>query len=178
MVAAHYAGLKADQLGVAVARFMRCLKFVQMVWIAPVLVLAAPMSSSHPASSMTAGVEYVGDVSLLASQVALIMNGTFEPLVKPEWIDHVIREVVTPTLGVGYLGTAMNTPEEFWPASGLSSLTFDDSIKTGLGLLDAQIRRNLQESPHSPLAVFGLSQSAIIASVEKRTLATQLRLED
>lgn len=165
--------MKADELGVAVARFVRCLEFVRMVWIAPVLVLAAQMNSSHPAASITTGAEYADDVSLLTSQVALIMNGTFEPLVKPEWIDHVIREVVTPTLGAGYLGAAMNTPEEFWPASGLSSLTFDDSIKTGLGLLDAQIRQNLQESPRSPLAVFGLSQSAIIASVEKRTLATQ-----
>ena len=155
-------------------RLVRCLQLVGMVWMTPILVLAAQMNAPHPSSApMTVEAQYTDNVSLLSSQVALIMNGTFEPLVTPDWIDHVIREVVTPALGAGYLGTAMNTPAEFWPATGLFSLTFDNSIKTGFELLDAKIRPSLQESPRTPLAVFGLSQSAVIASVEKRTLATQ-----
>ena len=164
---------KVGHSGVAVVRFARCMQFVSTILIAPVFVVAAQMNLSQPAAVMAPGTECTNDVSLLTSQVALIMNGTFEPRVTPEWIGHVISEVVTPTLGAGYLGAAMDTPEEFWPASGLFSLSFDNSIETGFALLDAQIRQNLQESPHTPLAVFGLSQSAVIASVEKRTLATQ-----
>jgi hypothetical protein len=49
-------------------------------------------------------------IELLASQAALIMNGTFEPVVTTEWIRQAMSGFVTPTLGEGYLGTAMTTP--------------------------------------------------------------------
>ena len=112
-------------------------------------------------------------VALAAEQTALVMNGTFEPVVTPEWISEVMTELVTPALGAGYTGEPMTTPEEFWPVSGLTSLTFNKSIKVGYGLLDARVHESLRDSPTTPLAVFGYSQSAIIAAVEKRTLAAE-----
>ncbi len=112
-------------------------------------------------------------VSLASTQTALIMNGTFEPVVTPEWISEVMTELLTPALGAGYTGEPMDTPEEFWPVSGLTSLTFNKSIKVGYGLLDARVDEKFQAGPSTPLAVFGYSQSAIVAAVEKRNLAAE-----
>ncbi|MEI7544241.1 MAG: PE-PPE domain-containing protein [Mycobacteriaceae bacterium] len=156
-----------------VVRFGQRVCFAVMVWIAAIVVVVAQLSSTATDARSTVRIGYPDGVSLLASQTALIMNGTFEPVITPEWISQVMQELVTPTRGGGYLGTAMTTPEEFWPVSGLFSLSFNDSVKTGYELLDAQVRRNLQADPGTPLAVFGYSQSAMIATVQKRSLAAQ-----
>ena len=119
-----------------------------------------------------------GAIALLSEQVALVMSGTFEPVVTPTWIAQVMENMVNPALGGGYIGEEMTTPEEFWPVSGLFDLTFDNSIWRGSELLDARVQEKLQSSPQTPLAVFGYSQSAIIAAVEKRTLATEYANSD
>lgn len=129
-----------------------------------------PAATAAPATQRTAS----GDaMNLMSAQTALIMNGTFEPVITPNWISEVMSELLTPTLGEGYVGTAMTTPAEFWPATGLFSLPFNKSITAGYELLDAEVHRGIEESPRTPLAVFGHSQSAIIASVEKRRLAAE-----
>jgi hypothetical protein len=119
-----------------------------------------------------------GAIALLSEQVALVMNGTFEPVVTPTWIAQVMENMVNPALGAGYVGEEMTTPEEFWPVSGLYDMTFNKSIKAGSELLDARVREKLQSSPQTPFAVFGYSQSALIAAVEKRTLATDYANSD
>jgi hypothetical protein len=119
-----------------------------------------------------------GAIALLSEQVALVMSGTFEPVVTPTWIAQVMENMVNPALGGGYIGEEMTTPEEFWPVSGLFDLTFDNSIWRGSELLDARVQEKLQSSPQTPLAVFGYSQSVIIAAVEKRTLATEYANSD
>jgi len=119
-----------------------------------------------------------GAIALLSEQVALVMSGTFEPVVTPTWIAQVIENMVNPALGGGYTGEEMTTPEEFWPVSGLFDMTFNKSIKAGSELLDARVQEKLQSSPQTPLAVFGYSQSALIAAVEKRTLATDYANSD
>jgi len=117
-------------------------------------------------------------IALLSEQVALVMSGTFEPVVTPTRIAQVMENMVNPALGGGYIGEEMTTPEEFWPVSGLFDLTFNNSIGRGAELLDARVQEKLQSSPQTPLAVFGYSQSAIIAAVEKRTLATEYASSD
>ena len=42
-----------------------------------------------------------GSVSPVSAQSALIMNGTFEPVVTAQWIDEVMSDLVAPTLGGG-----------------------------------------------------------------------------
>jgi hypothetical protein len=141
--------------------------------IAAILLIGAHLNSTGVAALAKFGIVDAEGISLRAFQTALIMNGTFEPVVTTEWIRQAMSEFVTPTLGERYFGTAMNTPEEFWPATGLFSMTFDNSVQVGYALLDTQIHQNLSESPRTPVAVFGYSQSAIIASLEKRMLATE-----
>jgi hypothetical protein len=47
------------------------------------------------------------------------------------------------------------------------------SIRTGYELLDERVHTQIAEHPRTPLVIFGKSQSAIIASVEKRNLAAE-----
>lgn len=143
---------------------------VLAVLVAVVLLIGAagismPQTASRSAISRA--------VTLLGEQLALIMNGTGEPVITAAWIDQVMDNLVTPVLGTGYTGTAMTTPEEFWPITGLTSMSFNKSIKTGYELLDDRVHAQIAEGPRTPLAVFGYSQSAIIGSVEKRTLAAE-----
>jgi hypothetical protein len=138
---------------------------VAVVLLAGVVVVSLPQAASRSAISRA--------VTLLSEQLALIMNGTGEPVITAAWIEQVMDNLVTPVLGPGYTGTAMTTPEEFWPITGLTSMTFNKSIKTGYELLDDRVHAQIAEGPRTPLAVFGYSQSAIIGSVEKRTLAAE-----
>lgn len=154
-------------------RIRWAVQFVVAVLTAVIVVMGAqtfPASATILTTPRTAS----GDgMHLLAAQTALIMNGTFEPVITPDWISEVMSELLTPTLGEGYVGAPMATPAEFWPATGLFSMSFNKSIKTGYELLDAQVHRGIEEAPLTPPAVFGHSQSAIIASVEKQMLAVE-----
>lgn len=165
--------VEAGHSGGFVVRFGQRVCFAVMVWLAAIVVVVAQMNSTATDARSTLRIGYPDGISLLASQAALIMNGTFAPVITPEWISQVMQELVAPTRGGGYVGTAMTTPEDFWPVTGLFSLTFNDSVKSGHDLLDAQVRQNLQADPGTPLAVFGYSQSAMIATVQKRSLAAQ-----
>jgi hypothetical protein len=85
-------------------------------------------------------------------------------------------------VGLGDDRYAIITPEQFFPVSG--SMTFDDSVAIGLANLDSCLRGtgcqyndNALLSPAAPAAppvpgdefdIFGYSQSAVIASLEKQ----------
>ena len=113
-------------------------------------------------------------IRLLATQTALVMNGTFFPHTSPAWVEQAMAAFITPTRGEGYTGVGVDTPEQFWPVTGLSSMSFNRSIEEGYGILDAQVHDTLAtEGLRTPQVVFGYSQSAIITSVEKRTLAAE-----
>ncbi|MBV9319193.1 MAG: PE-PPE domain-containing protein, partial [Mycobacterium sp.] len=55
----------------------------------------------------------------------------------------------------------------FWPVDGLTSLTFDQSVAQGVVDLNAGIEKYL---PAGPVAVFGYSESATVATDEMRAL--------
>jgi hypothetical protein len=156
----------------AAAAFTRILAaLLTAVVLAGLITVAGVEAATRTSASLRSAAS--GAIALLSEQAALVMNGTFEPVVTPTWIAQVMENMVNPALGGGYIGEEMTTPEEFWPVSGLFDLTFNKSIKVGSELLDARVQEKLQSSPQTPLAVFGYSQSAIIAAVEKRTLATE-----
>jgi hypothetical protein len=139
---------------------------VAMLLLVGVAVVSLPQTAAKLAISRA--------VALLSEQqLALIMDATFQPVVTDNWIREVMDNLVTPTSGAGYTGTAMNTPEELWPLTGLNSLTLNASIRTGYELLDERVHTQIAEHPRTPLVIFGKSQSAIIASVEKRNLAAE-----
>jgi hypothetical protein len=108
---------------------------------------------------------------------ALIMGGTGHPLSTPqdsqEFINGYTADanndyiVLTGFCGAGSCTpTAVSTPEQFMPVSGV--MPFDQSVGQGVTNLDQAI--NAQPAGES-LVVFGYSQSARIASIQKGNLA-------
>ena len=92
---------------------------------------------------------------------------------------YAIRAVPVET-GGGYNAVAVYTPEEFWPAFG--SRTFDESVNIGAANLNACLTGAGGCVAHiypggagaaDEFVVFGYSQSARVASIEKRNLIDQ-----
>lgn len=157
----------------------RCATLTQKVLVAPLAAAAvaglvsANCTGTATLSAHTVQAQTEQAITLVNTQLALIMTGTFVPFVSDQWINQVMGALITPILGDAYTGAPMTTPEEFWPVTGLTSLTFNASIRKGYGLLDARVRDEISTAPRNPLAVFGYSQSAIIASTLKRNLQTE-----
>ena len=108
---------------------------------------------------------------------ALIMGGTGHPLSTPQDSPEFINSYTTDANNdyivlTGFCGagsctpTAVSTPEQFMPVSG--AMPFDQSVGQGVTNLDQAI--NEQPAGES-LVVFGYSQSARIASIQKGNLA-------
>ena len=108
---------------------------------------------------------------------ALIMGGTGHPLSTPqdsaEFVNGYTADANTDYIVLtGFCGegactpTAVSTPEQFMPVSG--AMPFDQSVGQGVVNLNQAI--NAQPAGES-LVVFGYSQSARIASIQKGNLA-------
>ena len=108
---------------------------------------------------------------------ALIMGGTGHPLStpqdSPEFVNSYTNDVNNDYIVLtGYCGadsctpTAVSTPEQFMPVSG--TMPFDQSVGQGVTSLGRAI--DGQQEGES-IVVFGYSQSARIASIEKGNLA-------
>ena len=103
------------------------------------------------------------------SEAALIMGGTgFNPLPRPGDVAAAER-FLTPTHPT-YTPQFLVTPSKLFPLTGLSSLTLDESVAQGVTNLDAAIMAQHAMGVHT--AVFGTSQSAIVATLEMRHLET------
>jgi hypothetical protein len=131
----------------------------------------------------------------IAATTALIMGGTGNPLSTPKdtiayvqnylgWtVDNYIAPsgVATPPAGESYNPVAVITPEEWAPQHG--TLPLNQSVAIGTANLDncikgANCEYNTDVGSAAPAAgdnfvVFGYSQSAMIATLEKRALAAQ-----
>ena len=108
---------------------------------------------------------------------ALIMGGTGHPLTAPQDSPEFVNGYTSDAnndyiLLTGFCGagsctpTAVGTPEQFMPVSG--TMPFDQSVGQGVTNLDQAI--NAQPAGES-MVIFGYSQSARIASIEKGNLA-------
>ncbi|CRZ15141.1 PE-PPE domain-containing protein [Mycolicibacterium neworleansense] len=109
----------------------------------------------------------------LAATTALIMGGTgMKALGDPhQWGAGTYVEQVNNTYLSGWHLDEddlrwVSTPEQFWPATSLTDITFDTSVARGLLSLN-----NAVLSTSGEKVVVGYSQSANIATREKRNLA-------
>ncbi|MCV6979885.1 PE-PPE domain-containing protein [Mycolicibacterium pulveris] len=134
----------------------------------------------------------------LASTTVLIMGGTGHPLSTPpdtapyvqQYMDDAVNNFVSPasaaTIPTGipqgpYNSVAVITPEQDWPNYG--QLPISESISQGLASLHSCISSNVCDyntemestapSPSDTFVVFGYSQSAAIAMLEKARLAAE-----
>jgi len=103
-------------------------------------------------------------VAQLLATTALIMGGTGLPVPDPPYISGMTDNYVTPLFGAPDDSEGVNTPEEFFPVYGF--MTFDQSVAEGVEDLEDSIAAHPGES----LIVVGYSQSARIATIEKRRL--------
>ncbi|MCV7280617.1 PE-PPE domain-containing protein [Mycolicibacterium flavescens] len=141
-------------------------------------------------------------VALAADATALVMCGTTCPEPDQSWIESVGNQFVGPTHpGADIDYVAVRTPEEYWPITGLFrvigtavgdrqmwrpggpgwpdvpwwkltglfDLTIDQSLEAGV----ADLEDAMAEHSDDPLIIYGYSQSAAIAMIEKRKLAQQ-----
>ncbi|SOJ52765.1 PE family protein PE3 [Mycobacterium simulans] len=106
-----------------------------------------------------------------ANELSLIMGGTGVPIPSANLIakanELYIRSMsVLPPIG-------LVTPEELYPITGVKSLVFDASVNQGLAILDAAIREQINPPVSKTVTVFGISQSAVIASLEMQKLMSE-----
>lgn len=141
-------------------------------------------------------------VKLSADSTALILGGTTVPTPDDAYVEVVKNHFIEPThpgQDIDYV--AVTTPEETWPAtgigrlvwlavgppsiwgpggpawpdepwwklSGLFDLTFDQSVRAGVTDLETA----MAEHGNDHLVIYGYSQGAVVANVEKRRLAEQ-----
>lgn len=130
-------------------------------------------------------------ITLSATTTALIMGGSFHPLVGPkdstdfvkDYLDNAVTGFLDPAFGESGPVTnavAVYTPEEFFP---IGRLTFEKSLAEGLANLGSCVAAAsdcvFNEDPAlgsvapevgDTTLVFGFSQSAVIASLLKREL--------
>lgn len=133
-------------------------------------------------------------VQLLAVTV-LAMGGTQHPLIDgqggyaedpafvSDYVGDAIRVYVAPSRAEGpndpaaYDGIAVHTPEEFGPVFG--TMTFNDSVAAGTSNLDECVHGTAKcvartesgaPQPGAAIVVYGYSQSAVVATNEKRKL--------
>lgn len=115
-------------------------------------------------------------VDLVATQAAITMNGTFTPDVTPQFQAAVLDAYIGPLVGPGYTGLPLRTPQDLWPLSGVTALTYNDSTRVGYGILKDKYEEIVGQNtadgqPDTPMVVFGYSQSAFIASMFDEYLA-------
>jgi hypothetical protein len=121
----------------------------------------------------------------LAASTVLIMGGTGtpDPSLEPGYVPNVLNYYIYPNTFCtdgSCTDTVVVTPETAWPLyGGLSALTWRDSITEGVDDLDNEVQDQIAGmGAEDHLVIFGYSQSAVIASIEKQRLASQLSPEE
>src|SRR6478752_4119384 len=93
---------------------------------------------------------------------ALIMGGTGLPIPPQSYVDAVEKLYLVPKGYSKYTPQALTAPQQFYPVTGVNSLTPDTSYARGVTILDDAIGKQLAAG--NKVVVFGYSQSSAIAS--------------
>ncbi len=101
-----------------------------------------------------------------ANQVSYFIGGTGVPIPSPSFVTRAnnlyVRSVNTLQ--------ALFTPEQLYPLTGVKSLPLNQSVVEGVTILDNTLYNTIHNQGQS-VTVFGISQSAIISSLEMQNLA-------
>ena len=98
---------------------------------------------------------------------ALIMGGTGYGHNSPEYVADVYDLYIQPKYP-GYTPEGLDTLEQYWPFTGLTSKTFGESVMHDAGVLDAAIRE--QNAAGHDVVSLGYSQSASVTTLEMQNL--------
>jgi PE-PPE domain len=161
-----------------VGRSMLCVLLATGVAITGAgLITAMPATAPIPASQARDVQLTSGDTadSALGGGTAFVIGGSGLPNPPPSYVDAAAQLYLDPR---GFTGTpqALDTPEGFYPVTGVHSLLFDTSAAQGQQILDAAILHQIATGnvdAANPVVVFGLSQSSVFASTTMTELANQ-----
>jgi hypothetical protein len=104
----------------------------------------------------------------------LVMSGSGTATPPTKFINNVVSRYLTQfTLPAGVSPIGVTTPEGLYPTSGVKDLTLDVSLARGVTALDNAINLAISPGTNQSIAVFGISQSAIIASMEMPKLLAE-----
>jgi hypothetical protein len=147
-----------------------------------VLARASAFHEDFTAALASAGNAYAAAESVNANVISdlqgttngLIIGGTDQPI-PPRYYANAALNYLNQNFGVLSANAhALNTPEGFYPLTGVKTLTLDQSVSQGIQILDAAIKQQPDTNPGGSVAVLGVSQSAVIASLEMENLANPL----
>jgi PE-PPE domain len=113
--------------------------------------------------------------SPLGDGTALVIGGSGIPIPADRYVDAADTLYLAPR---GFTGTpqALDTPEGFYPTTGVNSLTADASEAQGSKILDGAILGQIatgQVDSENPVVVFGYSQSSAFSTMTMQQLSDQ-----
>ena len=109
-----------------------------------------------------------------AVNAILIMTGSGTANPPTTFINDVVSRYLTQfTLPAGVSPIAVTTAEGLYPVTGVKDLTLDISLARGVTALDNAINLAIHPGTNQSIAVFGISQSSIIASMEMPKLLAE-----
>jgi PE-PPE domain len=126
--------------------------------------------------SAVAGASVLGLTSMTGPAVAfgadtaLIMGPSGVPTPPQSYVDAAENLYLVPKGYGAYTPQALDTPEQWYPITGVNSLPIDTSIAQGVTILNGAINQQIAAGNH--VVVFGYSQSSVVASQEMAQLAS------
>jgi hypothetical protein len=147
------------------------------VAIAGASLIAAPVSSPAPHIEMR-DVQFTsgdGADSPLGDGTALVMGGSSIPIPPQSYVNAADTLYLQPR---DFTGTpqALDTPEGFYPTTGVNSLTADASEAQGAQILNGAITGQIADGnvdAANPVVVFGYSQSSALSTMTMEQLWNQ-----
>jgi hypothetical protein len=130
---------------------------------APARALLAPLTGGA-AGVVAATKAAFADAPPTPVAVSLIMDMTGMPVPPQQYINEVYRLYISPNFTTAHL-QGLTTPEQFFPLTGLTSMTFRQSVTQGVTILNNAIMQ-AYNGGSTPINVLGYSQSTEIASLE------------
>jgi hypothetical protein len=109
--------------------------------------------------------------TLQGTTIGLAIGGSGLPIPPPSFVNAAVNYFNQHFSVLPSNAFALFTPEGLYPLTGVKSLPLDVSVTQGLQILDSTIKQQLAADPTGSVAVFGVSQSAIISSLEMDNLA-------
>jgi PE-PPE domain len=157
-------------------RARRCC-FGAGVAIAGASLIAIPVVSPAPHAEVRDVQLTSGDAadSPLGDGTALVMGGSGIPIPPQSYVDAADTLYLQPR---AFTGTpqALDTPEGFYPTTGVNSLTADASEAQGAQILDGAITGQIaggNVDAANPVVVFGYSQSSALSTFTMQQLQAQ-----
>lgn len=130
------------------------------------------VAATFAAASVITSAVVTAAATWAATAMVIGTTYTADPA-EPRYLHGAMEYYIQPTTMCGAQACTPKpviTPEQFWPSTGWSDMTIDQSISQGVSTVNDALLRELANEPDA-IVVFGNSQSASILTLEKRDLA-------